>query len=185
MSGKGYGFHRDVVNSELDILSAATIIWTSSATAVTIPAAATSGLTVVAGGITVTAGGVTVTAGGLDLVAAELGGYGTGAGGTVTQGAGSGKATGVTLSKPCGKITMNGAALNAGVEVIFTVTNTLVAVTDVIIVTHTSGGTSGAYYPFISDVGAGTFDITVSNISGGNLTETPVLNFAVISTVVA
>lgn len=182
----GYGFHRDIGNDELDIQVAGTVVWTSSATTVTIPAAVTSGLTVVAGGTTVTAGGVTVTAGGLDSVSdtAPIG-YSTGAGVTVAQGAGSGKATAITASAPCGKITMDDAQLNAGVEVIFQVTNTLVSKEDVIVVVHTSAGTAGGYLPFVSEVTDGTFDITVSNISAGNLTESPVLNFAVISAVVA
>ncbi len=180
----GYGFHRDIPNSELDIEVAGTVIFTSSATAVTIPAGATSGLTVAAGGVTVTAGGVTVTAGALGSVSDTIPiGYATGAGGTVAQQ--TDKGTTVVMSKPCGKITMDNAQLNAGVEVIFTVTNTLVSVTDVIVVVHTSAGTAGGYLPYVSRVANGAFDITVSNISGGNLTEAPVLNFAVISAVVA
>lgn len=44
-------------------------------------------------------------------------GYGTGAGGTVTQA--TSKSTAVTLNKPCGQITMNNAALAAGATVSF------------------------------------------------------------------
>ena len=72
MAGKGYGWHRDVPNSELDILVAGTIVLTSSATAVTLPAAVTSGLTVAAGGLTVTAGGLTVTAGDCTTTAGDM-----------------------------------------------------------------------------------------------------------------
>ncbi len=105
-------------------------------------------------------------------------GYFTGAGDTVTQG--GSKTTTVILSKPCGVITMHGAQLNAATEAKFTVTNTLVAATDVVIVNMASGGTSGSYMVSVAAVGSGSFDIVVGNISGGNLTETPVLNFAVI-----
>ena len=40
MAGKGYGFHRDVANSELDILAAGTIALTLSTTAVSFPTGA-------------------------------------------------------------------------------------------------------------------------------------------------
>lgn len=99
-------------------------------------------------------------------------------GGTVTQN--SNKSTAVELNTMCGQITMNNAALNTGVEVTFTVTNSKVAATDVIIVNHSSGGTSGAYGVCVTAVGAGSFAITVSNWSAGNLSEAIVLSFAVI-----
>lgn len=123
------------------------------------------------------------TAGGLRRIllsaAAALGiGYRTGAGGTVTQA--TNKTTGVTLSRPSGQITMNGAALAAGAEATFTVTNTVVEAPDVIIVNHGSAGTSGAYLVGVGAVAAGSFDIVVSNVSGGSLSEAIVLNFAVI-----
>lgn len=107
-------------------------------------------------------------------------GYGTGSGGTVTQGSGSGKATGVTLSKPTGQITMNNATLNAAAEVSFTVTNTLVAATDTVIVNHSSAGTAGSYGVFANNITAGTFDITVTNLSGSNRGEAIVVSFSII-----
>lgn len=105
-------------------------------------------------------------------------GYVSGVGGAVTQA--TSKATGVTLSKLCGQITTHNATLNAGVEVAFTVTNTLVAATDVVVVCVQSGGTSGAYLVTVGAVSSGSFAITISNASAGNLTETLVLNFVVI-----
>ncbi len=119
----------------------------------------------------------------LVVVPAGAIGYGTGAGGTVAQI--TSKATGVTLDTPCGTITMNNAALNAGIEVSFVVTNSRVAATDVIIVNHSSAGTAGAYLVGISAVGAGSFTITVSNATAGNLSEAIVLSFAVIKSVAA
>jgi hypothetical protein len=50
----GFGFHRDVGNTELDIQVNGTVVLTASATALTIPAAVTSGLTISGGGLTVT-----------------------------------------------------------------------------------------------------------------------------------
>lgn len=96
-------------------------------------------------------------------------------GGTVTQA--TDKSTGVTLNTASGQITMNGAALAAGVEVSFTVTNSEVAATDVVVVNHGSGGTAGSYLVQANTVAAGSFAITVSNVSGGSLSEAIVLNF--------
>ena len=105
-------------------------------------------------------------------------GYETGAGGTVTQG--TSKSTGVTLNKTVGQITMHNATLNGDVEVTFTLTNSTIAATDVVIVNHSSAGTAGAYLVGVSAVGSGSCAITVSNASGGGLSEAIVLNFAVI-----
>ena len=109
-------------------------------------------------------------------------GYGTGAGGTVTQL--TSKTTGVTLNTICGAITMNGAALGAAAEATFTVTDSAVAAADLIIVNHSSAGTIGAYLAG-GRAAAGSFQITVSNVSAGSLSEAIVLSFAVIKAVTA
>ena len=96
---------------------------------------------------------------------------------TVTQA--TDKSTGVTLSRLHGVITMNGAALGAGAEATFIVTNTLVGASDVPVVAHASAGTSGAYLVGVSAVAAGTFSLTVTNVSAGSLSEAIVLNFIV------
>ena len=105
-------------------------------------------------------------------------GYTTGAGGTVTQA--TSKSTGVTLNKTCGQITMHNANLAAATSVAFTVTNSLVASTDVVIVNIDSVGTSGAYLVSVGAVGAGSFEITLYNCTLGILGEAVVLNFAVV-----
>lgn len=92
-------------------------------------------------------------------------GYGTGAGGAVTQE--TNRTTGVTLNTICGTITTNNASLAAGAEATFTVTNSAVAATDVVVVslqdaTPTSGALS---IPFVTDVAAGSFKITLTNLS--------------------
>ncbi len=104
-------------------------------------------------------------------------GYATGAGGTVTQA--TSKSTGVTMNKVAGQITMNNAALGAGSEVTFTVTNSAVASADVPYAVHASAGTAGAYNVNANSVAAGSFAITVSNLSGGSLSEAIVLNFVI------
>jgi len=96
-------------------------------------------------------------------------------GGTVTQA--TNKATGVTLNTESGQITMNDATLNAGVEVSFTVTNSKVAATDVVVACHGSAGTAGSYLVNANAIADGSFAVTVSNVSAGNLGEAIVINF--------
>lgn len=134
------------------------------------------------GGVDLTASGnATITGNVLGaLVRASSGiGYPTGAsvGGTVTQA--TDKSTGVTLSKPTGQITMNGASLNGGTVVSFTLTNTFIAATDVLVLNHISGGTIGAY-TINAQCGAGSATINVRNNTGGSLSEALALQFALI-----
>jgi len=110
-------------------------------------------------------------------------GYGVGAGSTVTQA--TNKSTGVTINKICGQITMNGAALAAAAEVMFTVTNSTIASTDVVIVNHASGGTAGSYLVGISNIASGSFNISVANLSTGSKSEAIILNYAIIKSVSA
>jgi hypothetical protein len=110
-------------------------------------------------------------------------GYSTGTGGTVTQG--TSKSTGVTLSKRCGQITMNNAALAAAAEVSFTLTNSTIAATDVVMVSIASGATAGAYSVQCDATAAGSCRISVGNRNAGSLGEAIVLNFVVIKSVAA
>lgn len=110
-------------------------------------------------------------------------GYATGAGGTVTQG--TSKATAVTLDKVTGLITTHNAALNAGVIVSFVWNNSALAATDLVAITHESGGTTGAYTVNARATGAGTAAIDIRNNTAGNLSEALVLRFAVVKSVSA
>lgn len=107
-------------------------------------------------------------------------GYSTGAGGTVTQA--TSKATGVTLSKASGAITMNAAALAAGTIVSFVLTNTSIAATDVLVLNHISGGTVGSYL-LNAQCAAGSATINVRNETAGSLSEAIVIQFALIKAV--
>ena len=100
-----------------------------------------------------------------------------GQGGTVTQA--SSKTTTVVLSKKCGAITMNAAALGAGVVASFALTNATVDPTDVLVLNHISGGTVGAYL-LNAQAGDDTVTINVRNITSGNLSEAIVIAFAVV-----
>jgi threonine dehydratase len=105
-------------------------------------------------------------------------GYAAAAQGAVTQA--TSKSTGVTLNKSAGQITLNNAALAAGATAIFTLTNNVITAKDVLIVNVGSGGTSGAYWPYVANVSAGTAVIGVYNNTAGSLSEAIVVNFAII-----
>ena len=109
-------------------------------------------------------------------------GYGSGAGGTVTQA--TNKSTGVTLNTRCGQITMNNANLATGTAVTFTLTNSQIAATDILLMNHVSGGTLGNY-SFVARCAAGSATISVRNVSGGDLAEAVVIGFAVIKATTA
>ena len=101
-------------------------------------------------------------------------GYGTGSGGAVTQA--TSRTTGVTLNKPTGAITMFSAAGSATAAT-FTVTNSVVAATDTIILNQKSG--TNLYVFLVTAVAAGSFNITFYT-TGGTATDAPVINFSVI-----
>lgn len=109
-------------------------------------------------------------------------GYATGSGGTVTQA--TSKATGVTLSKPTGQITLASDALAASTTVSFTLTNTVIEAGDILVMNHISGGTAGSYL-LNAQSAAGSASINVRNISLGSLSEAIVIAFAVIKGVTA
>ena len=104
-------------------------------------------------------------------------GYVAGGGGTVTQA--TNKATGVTLNKPSGQITMNNASLAAATIVSFTFTNSTISSTDLLVINHVSGGTIGSY-TFTAACGSGSATVYVRNATSGSLGEAIVLRYAVI-----
>ena len=111
-------------------------------------------------------------------------GYITGDGGAVTQA--TSKATGVTLNKLCGQITLNNASLAANTAVSFVLTNSNIAATDVMRVNVASGAaTPGSYLVQAEAFGAGSVTISVRNMTAGALGEALVLNFVVIKSVAA
>jgi hypothetical protein len=104
-------------------------------------------------------------------------GYATGAGGVVTQG--TNRTTGVTLNTVSGAITLVSAAGTTSWQS-FTVTNSTVAATDVVIVNQKSG--TDLYEIHVTAVAAGSFRISYKT-TAGTTTEQPVFNFAVIKAV--
>ncbi len=151
------GWFKDLENGTLDIYYGEG----GASDPVEIARVDTSGMTIVTGDLGVAAGTVHLQDGG-----------------TITQA--SNKSTGVTLNTNSGQITMNGAALADDTEISFVVTNSNVAATDVVIINHGSAGTMGAYVVQASNIGAGSFEVSIKNVSGGALSEAAVINFAVI-----
>lgn len=128
----------------------------------------------------ISAAGVVTIPGTLSLTGASSTlGYGTGAGGTVTQA--TSKSTSVTLNKPCGQITTAADALAAGASVLFTVNNSLVAATDLVLAHHNNTiGTANSYRVKAAYSASGAFRIEITNTSGGSLSEAIGINFAII-----
>lgn len=113
-------------------------------------------------------------------------GYATGAGGTVTQI--TNRSTGVTLSKISGVITTINTSLAAETAATFVVTNTLVAITDVVVLSMQSGSNGGNTTVQVVTTTNGSFSITVANqnASGGTAeTGAILINFVVIKGVSA
>jgi hypothetical protein len=108
-------------------------------------------------------------------------GYDTGAGGSVIQGVGS-KTNAVTLNRPTGIIVTDSAALAANTAVTFNLSNSVIADTDIVVVSHVSGGTLGSYN-FAVAPATGNANIVIRNITAGSLSEALTLRFIVIKSV--
>jgi hypothetical protein len=101
-------------------------------------------------------------------------GIGYSSGGAVTQI--TTRTTGVTLNANVGAITLVSAAGSA-TPASFTVTNSNVAATDIVVLSQKSG--TDLLELHVTATAAGSFRITFFT-TGGTTTETPVINFAVI-----
>lgn len=146
----------------------------------------------VVGGNIVTAGVVTatgnITGGNIGTAGSVLSsgtagvGYTAGAGGTVTQL--TDKTTAVTLDKVSGEITMNNALLGGDTTVAFTLNNSVITATDVMILNQVGGGNVG-FYSFNANCAAGSASIAVHNMTNTNRSDAIVIRYAVIKAAVA
>lgn len=107
-------------------------------------------------------------------------GYATGAGGTVTQI--TSRTTTVVLNKLCGNITMFSAAQAANAIVTFTLTNSFIAATDILLVQHISA-TNGGAWVFSTVCGAGSATISITNSTSASITSATPLRFILIKAV--
>lgn len=108
-------------------------------------------------------------------------GYDTGAGGSATQSAGA-KTNSVTLNRPTGIIVTDNAALASATAVTFNLSNSVIQATDIVVASHISGGTLGAYN-FAVAPATGNANIVIRNITAGSLSEALSLRFIVIKSV--
>jgi hypothetical protein len=108
-------------------------------------------------------------------------GYAAGAGGIVTQL--TSKSTAVTLNTVSGQITMNAASLASGGNVTFTLNNSNIAATDVVLVCIKGGATANSYLLTVSAIAAGSVNIDLRSYNAGALAEALVLNFVVVKAV--
>jgi hypothetical protein len=135
----------------------------------------------------VTTAGAITTASSIRSSSASAGiGYATGAGCAVTQL--TDRTTGVTCTGVSGAITTDDAILAAEGTAKFTVTNTSVAVGDVVVVSQRSGSDGGGTIVHVTAVAAGSFEIAVynGNVAAGTAeTGAIIINFAVIKAVSA
>lgn len=111
---------------------------------------------------------------------AIINGCTTGDGGAVTQA--TNRTTGVTVNARCGTITTHNASLAAEAAAKFTVTNSKVAIGDVVCVSQQSGSNGGNTAVNVVAVAAGSFDIQVCNnnaAAGTAETGAILINFVV------
>jgi hypothetical protein len=113
-------------------------------------------------------------------------GYGTGAGGAVTQI--TTRTTGVTINKVCGSIQTDVTSLAAEAAAVFIVTNSSVAIGDVVVCSQRSGSNGGNTIVEVVAIAAGSFSLMVSNnnpAAGTAETGAIIINFAIIKSVQA
>jgi len=87
--------------------------------------------------------------------------------------------TTVTLNQLCGTITLFSGARASQTNVVFTFTNSTIAANDIIVFSHVSGGTIGAY-TINATAAAGSASVTIRNVNTASLTEAPVFRFIVV-----
>jgi hypothetical protein len=125
----------------------------------------------------VTAGNVLST-GAITSNSASAGiGYRSGAGGTVTQL--TDKTTPVTLNTVAGEITMSAAQLGGDTTVSFTLNNSQIANTDLILLNQVSDANIGVYN-FNGKCNSGNAVISVHNMTNNNRSDAIVIRFAVV-----
>lgn len=91
------------------------------------------------------------------------------------------KSTAVTCNGRTGQITTSNSSIAKGEAITFTVNNSYItAVTDVPFIAIQNGATTNSYSISVTRVQVGSFNITLTNNGTGPLTDTLVINFAVI-----
>lgn len=105
-------------------------------------------------------------------------GFTSGNGGTVTQL--TSRTTGVTLNAPSGQITLVAGSIAGLSSQEFTLTNSYIAATDVVLASFASGLTAATYDVTVTETSAGACKISVHNVNNSATpSDTPTINFVV------
>lgn len=139
------------------------------------------------GGMSLGSDGALAVTGGIANKSPTIGiGYGSGAGGSVTQI--TSRTTAVIINKTCGSIQTTADAIAAESQATFQVLNSTVAIGDVVVVSQRSGGNGGNTDVEVVVTAAGYFNLKISNnnaAGGADETGAIIINFAVIKAVTA
>ena len=117
------------------------------------------------------------------LVSGGALGYTAGAGGTVTQA--TSKGTTVTLNKLSGKVLTHAQSIPAGAISAFVFGNNTVGAADCVVVNIGAIANSSNYSVRVGEISAGSFVVTLQNLSAGALAEAVPISFVVIKGAVA
>lgn len=108
-------------------------------------------------------------------------GYGAGAGTSATQAVSKSETVTLATPKPSGRITMHNAALAAGASVSFTVVNSFATIDSPVIVSGAFVAVNPSSYRIeCTRVLSGQFDVRVTNITAGSLSEALAIHFNII-----
>jgi hypothetical protein len=118
-----------------------------------------------------------------EIVMTKPMGYGgSGTGGTVTQL--TSRTTSVTLNKLCGQITLFAGSIAGLSSQEFSLSNSFIDATDVVLVSFASGLTTAQYDVTVTQTDVGSCKIAIHNVNNSATgTDTPVINFIVIKAV--
>lgn len=105
-------------------------------------------------------------------------GYDLGTGGIATQS--SSKSASIVLNRACGQIILNAASLAAGATVSFSLSNSLIASTDLVQVVIASGGGSDSYDIQVTAIANGSCRVKLRNSGQVELGEALTLNYAIL-----
>lgn len=121
---------------------------------------------------------LTASGGVQSISASALIGYGTGAGGTVTQT--TSKSTAVTLNRPNGTIITTADALGAGATVRPNLINsTILSTSRIHLFLRTAGAVGAVYNVWVDGLADGVATIAIKNISGTSYSESIEIGFIV------
>jgi hypothetical protein len=131
-----------------------------------------------------TNGNITISPNGTGkfLITKPFGYSGSGTGGAVTQI--TSRTTSVTLNKVCGQITLVAGSIAGLSTQEFSLANSFIEATDIVLVSFSSGLTAAQYDVTVTQIDSGSCKIAIHNVNNtATPTDTPVISFIVIKAV--